>query len=58
MLNCRNNGVKDVAYKCYASITLGGAEGGGRWERGARVTLRIPASGSAVKRFIPDSCRN
>lgn len=28
MLNCRNNGVKDVAYKCYASIMLGGAEGG------------------------------
>lgn len=28
MLNCRNNGVKDVAYKCYVSITLGGAEGG------------------------------
>lgn len=28
MLKCRNNGVKDVAYKCYASITLGGAEGG------------------------------
>lgn len=30
MLNCRNNGVKDVAYKCYASIMLGGAEGGRR----------------------------
>lgn len=46
MLNCRhgNNGVKDVAYKCYASSTQRGGKVGRRGEAGWGVGWKkIPA---------------
>lgn len=42
MLNCRygNNGVKDVAYKCYASSTQRGGKVGHRGRQGGGVGWR------------------